>query len=165
MTQEKKKNAPKNPYRGGSTPLKTRCGKGKCPANCRLLKILHYERNKGSYIERANSRPLEEQRSYKKTWKSKNKAWVAANVASRKRHIRQATPKWLTEAQKIQIRSFYEEAERLKSETGVDYEVDHIVPLRGGIVSGLHVPWNLRVITAAENQLKNRKLLDDTGTY
>jgi Na+-translocating ferredoxin:NAD+ oxidoreductase RnfC subunit len=157
--------AAKNPYRGGSAPQIRNCGAKTCPANLRLRKMMHYEKNKIVYISRAKSRPLEEQRKYKKVWKTKNKAWVAANVASRKRHIRQATPKWLTEAQKIQIRSFYEEAERLKSETGVDYEVDHIVPLRGGIVSGLHVPWNLRVITAAENQLKNRKLLDDTETY
>ena len=127
--------------------------------------MLHYEQNKKTYIERAKLRPTEEKKKHKRTWKSKNKAWVAANTAARKRHIRQATPKWLTTTQKIQIRSFYEEAERLKSETGVDYEVDHIVPLRGGIVSGLHVPWNLRVITAAENQLKNRKLLDDTGAH
>lgn len=90
---------------------------------------------------------------------------VAADTAARKKHIKLATPKWLTKDQKLQIRAFYEEAERLKSETGVDYEVDHIVPVRGGIVSGLHVPWNLRVITAAENQKKNRKLLEDTGNY
>lgn len=85
---------------------------------------------------------------------------VAADTAARKRHIRQATPKWLTKEQKQQIKAFYIEADRLKRETGVDHEVDHIVPIRGGIVNGLHVPWNLRVITAAENQKKNRKLLD-----
>ena len=114
---------------------------------------------------RANSRPLEDMRRYKKTWKSKNKGVVAADVAARKKHIRQATPRWLTKEQKKQIKGLYIEADRLKTDTGVDYEVDHIVPIRGGTVSGLHVPWNLRVITAEENQKKNRKLLDDTETY
>ena len=153
--------AAKNPYRGGSTPKKTNCGKGCCPANARLIRALHYWKNRDKYIKTASSRPPEETKKYKKAWKERNKGRVAADVAARKRHIRLATPKWLTKQQKIEIRSFYEEAERLKSTTGVDYEVDHIIPIRGGIVSGLHVPWNLRVITAAENQTKNRKLIED----
>ena len=159
------KNSAKNPYRGGSTPLVTNCGYGRCPANARLIKIMHYERNKSAYKARAMSRPAEEKRFHKSEWKKKNKGLVAASVSSRKAHIRQATPKWLTKEQKKAIKAFYIEADRLKASTGVDYEVDHIVPVRGGIVSGLHVPWNLRVITAEENQKKNRKLLDDTEAY
>ena len=107
------------------------------------------------------SRPAEEKRLHKAAWKKKNRGSVAASTAARKAHIRQATPKWLTKEQKQQIKAFYIEADRLKTETGIDHEVDHIVPIRGWIVHGLHVPWNLRVITAAENQLKNRKLLED----
>ena len=122
--------------------------------------MAHYERNKEKYIARAKARPAEEKRGHKAAWKSRNKGIVASHVAARKSHIRQATPKWLTKEQKQQIRSFYIEADKLKRETGVDYEVDHIVPIRGGLVHGLHVPWNLRVITAAENQKKNRKLLE-----
>lgn len=150
----------RNPYRGGSSPLVTSCGKGRCPANIRLIKTLHYERNKAAYKERAMSRPSQEKRAHKAAWKKRNRGIVAASVASRKAHIRQATPRWLTKEQKQQIKEFYVEADRLKRETGVDHEVDHIVPVRGGIVYGLHVPWNLRVITAEENQKKNRKLLE-----
>lgn len=123
--------------------------------------MLHYEMHKEVYKARAMSRSAEDTKRYKKAWKAKNKGVIAASVASRKKHIRLATPKWLTKEQKAEIKAFYLEAERLKSETGIDYEVDHIIPVRGGIVSGLHVPWNLRVITAAENQLKNRKLPED----
>jgi 5-methylcytosine-specific restriction endonuclease McrA len=151
--------AAKKPYKGGSIPLETNCGKGRCPANGRLIRALHYSKNRDKYLAQARAQPKENTRKYKAAWKARNKGLVAADVAARKKHIRQATPKWLTKEHKAQIRSFYEEAERIKSETGIDHEVDHIVPIRGGIVSGLHVPWNLRVITAAENQTKNRKLI------
>lgn len=41
------------------------------------------------------------------------------------------------------------------SKAGVDVHVDHVIPLKGKLVSGLHVPENLTIIPAAENRRKN----------
>jgi hypothetical protein len=70
--------------------------------------------------------------------------------------MRQAMPKWLTAAQRQEIVAFYKEAQRLTKETGIQHEVDHIVPLSGRTVCGLHVPWNLRVLTRQQNNQRPR---------
>ncbi len=65
-----------------------------------------------------------------------------------------ATPKWLSKTQLKEIQKFYEIA-RWYSEP---MHVDHIVPLQGKNVCGLHVPWNLQIIPARENLEKHNKL-------
>jgi 5-methylcytosine-specific restriction endonuclease McrA len=70
-----------------------------------------------------------------------------------------ATPKWLSRSQKAAIRELYKIAITMTQTTGEQYVVDHIVPLRSDTVCGLHVPWNLRVITRDENARKSNKLL------
>ncbi len=70
----------------------------------------------------------------------------------------QATPKWLTKAHFKEMEWFYIEAARLTKETGIKHEVDHIVPLQGENVRGLHVPWNLQILTKSENIIKGNKL-------
>jgi hypothetical protein len=72
-----------------------------------------------------------------------------------------AVPKWLTEDEYQQIKDFYEIARMFKLFTGQDYHVDHIVPLQGKNVCGLHVPWNLQVIPARENLSKSNKLQEE----
>jgi hypothetical protein len=61
-----------------------------------------------------------------------------------------------------QIAEFYKEARRLSEETGVNYVVDHYWPINGKVSCGLHVPWNLRVITESENYSKGNKEPEDT---
>jgi hypothetical protein len=65
-----------------------------------------------------------------------------------------AIPPWLTDEQRDAMQWFYDEARRLTKETGVSHVVDHIEPLRGAHSCGLHVPWNLQVLTDAQNKRK-----------
>lgn len=120
----------------------------------------YYERNRETVIARAAARPLEEKRVFQKAWKDKNVLWVRADTKSRRRKHRQASPPWLTRQQKSEMRELYKIAMTMTKTTGEKYVVDHIVPLRSDTVCGLHVPWNLRVITQEENLKKSNKLVD-----
>lgn len=79
----------------------------------------------------------------------------------RKLAQKKRTPPWLTKEHKQEILSFYKTAKELQTITGVDYHVDHIVPLCGKTVCGLHVPWNLQVIEGSINLSKSNLLLDE----
>ena len=67
------------------------------------------------------------------------------------------TPSWLTKDHLKQIQTLYIRSSLIKLHTGEFWHVDHIVPLRGKTVSGLHVPWNLQLLPATENILKSNK--------
>lgn len=96
-------------------------------------------------------------REIKRDWKRKNPEWVRAQAINRTRQLKNATPPWLSASQLDDIVAIYTEAKRL----GPGWHVDHIVPLKGDTVCGLHVPWNLRVIPASENLSKGARLIDD----
>lgn len=68
--------------------------------------------------------------------------------AHRKGRLKEATPIW---ADKIAIRKFYVECP-------AGYHVDHIIPLHGELVSGLHVIENLQYLPAEENLKKGNKI-------
>jgi 5-methylcytosine-specific restriction endonuclease McrA len=119
-----------------------------------------YLENREQVIQTAATRPATVLREYRNAWKEANKVQVRADTKARRRKHRDATPPWLTRKQKSEIRQLYQIAITMTQTTGEQYVVDHIVPLRGEEVSGLHVPWNLRVITQEENLKKSNKLVD-----
>ncbi len=118
-----------------------------------------YQENREAVIAAASTRPQHVKREYQNAWKERNIVWVRADTKSRRRKHREATPKWLTTAQKAAMREIYKMAITMTQTTGEQYVVDHIVPLRSHEVCGLHVPWNLRVITQEENLKKSNKLV------
>lgn len=120
----------------------------------------YYEKNKELVKARANHRPTEEKRKARRNWDKTHVDEKRINTSNRKRRHRMATPKWLTYLQKQEMKQLYLIARQLTQTTGVRYVVDHIVPLRSDLVCGLHVPWNLRVITQDENLQKSNKLVD-----
>jgi len=90
-------------------------------------------------------------------WQKNNKGKVNANTRKRQAAKLQRTPKWLSDFDLLKMQCFYQLAAMYSKESGQQWHVDHIVPLQGKTVSGLHVPWNLQVIPANENIRKSNK--------
>ena len=121
----------------------------------------YYEKNRDYVVARALATPAALKNQYRKAWAEKNMVSVRANTKNRRRKHRAATPPWLTRRQKTEMRSLYQIAITMSRTTGEPYVVDHIYPLRSDVVCGLHVPWNLRVVTSAENLRKSNQLPPD----
>lgn len=76
-------------------------------------------------------------------------------VRARQAGLKKATPDWLTEAHKLEMSDLYWLARDLSTFGDEPYEVDHIVPLKGRDICGLHVPWNLQVLPRSINRSKH----------
>jgi hypothetical protein len=88
-------------------------------------------------------------------WRKTHRAEKSAEWAAWRADRSQRTPAW---ADQDKIRAFYRLAAAF-SKLYVPHHVDHIIPLNGKTVSGLHVPLNLRVIPATDNLHKSAQLL------
>jgi hypothetical protein len=111
--------------------------------------------------ERGQERIAEYRRrnpDYVGRWQRLNPARSAAKTMRYYARKLKATPCW---ADIRAIDAVYEEAARRTAATGVPHHVDHIVPLQGREVCGLHVAWNLRVIPARDNRRKSNRLIPD----
>jgi hypothetical protein len=100
--------------------------------------------------------PERKKETAKKEYK-KNKAVYIARVAKRNAAKLQATPSWLTDKQLDDITMIYKACAKITERTGKSHHVDHIVPLQGKNVCGLHVPWNLAILPASMNLAKHNK--------
>ena len=83
----------------------------------------------------------------------------------KKDHIKAATPPWLDVFQLSEIQAKYFQARWLSNKSGIKHHVDHIIPLNHPEVCGLHVPWNLQVITWEENQEKGSAKFEDANSF
>ena len=109
---------------------------------------------------------IERYKEHYKKYYEKNKSTFIALSAKRKANKKKRTPSWMTPDDYANIRKFYTQREKRTASSGEEWHVDHIVPLFGvdengkRNVSGLHVPWNLRVIKATTNLQKHNNFYD-----
>ncbi len=92
----------------------------------------NYNKNKGSYVNRANAR---------------------------RARIKDATPNCIKEGDLRSIECMYKLSKKMSHLFNCDYHVDHIIPLRGRNICGLHVPWNLQVLEAKLNLVKSNGVI------
>jgi len=109
------------------------------------------------YANIYRSENLEERTAYLSEWKKKNSGHVNAQRMLRHAAKLKRIPMWLSDSDKQEIKLIYKIAARVSKETGIEYHVDHEIPLQGEFVSGLHVPDNLQLLTASENLTKNNR--------
>ncbi len=93
-----------------------------------------------------------------KKYRLENPHLGAAKTAKYRAAKLQRTPPWLTDEHEQQTQWYYKQAQRLTVITGEQYSVDHIIPLQGEKISGLHVPWNLQVMTLTANKSKHNRI-------
>jgi len=155
---------------------KDRFGKfGRC-SSCKVCRAAYRKANReniAEYNKRYNvanaERNSEYHRKYReenaarisareKEYRNNNKAAISIRKAKHRCDKTDRTPVWACEDT---IGLYYETRKALSDATGIVYHVDHIYPLRGATVSGLHVPGNLQIITKKSNLSKNASQVID----
>lgn len=88
-------------------------------------------------------------------WREWRREIGRLGAKSRKTRMVCATPPWVDADQ---LEAVYIEAWRMRQISGLDYEVDHFIPIAGQDVCGLHVPWNLQIILKRQNLAKGNSM-------
>jgi hypothetical protein len=121
----------------------------------------YYAENKEKHTavcKKWNEKNRAKKREYVYKWVNQNRATKYAWNAKRRAMRLNAMPSWLSAIELAQIQEMYDVAAAITVQTGIQHHVDHIHPLQGNGFNGLHVPWNLRVISAFDNLSKNNRL-------
>jgi hypothetical protein len=93
----------------------------------------------------------------KREYRQANKGKINFLCAMRKKVTKQRTPKWLSDFDRLKIKCYYSIAAMLTRNNEAPWHVDHVVPLQGELVSGLHVPNNLQLLRGVDNIRKKNK--------
>lgn len=120
----------------------------------------YYLKNK----ERIDAKNSEYNKKNKDMLSKKRTEWLARTPGLSASYVKkyqasklQRTPSWLTEFDKLKISCIYSVAAMLTRHNNEPWHVDHVIPLQGELVSGLHVPSNLQVLRGSENISKKNK--------
>lgn len=122
----------------------------------------NYQENRLAILEKKRLQRIENPDRFKlqeKKYTEKFPGKLRAKCGRRRASLLNATPSWLSFIHHAQIEEFYELAQAKKMQTGIEIHVDHIIPLQGNGVRGLHVPWNLQLLTEKENCSKHNKFI------
>lgn len=127
--------------------------KDKLQKRCKKFLDNNPDKKMEYYLNRrkwAKENPIKVKHSSSK-YKKSNLGKLSSKINCNKRRVKKlnAQPKWVNE---FEIKKIYEKCPK-------GMEVDHIIPIQGKNVSGLHVPWNLQYLTPEENQKKSNKLI------
>ena len=122
------------------------------PEARKKIQVRYYEKNKEKITE-AHKKRMERDGD-------RLRSMMSASVRKRQAAKIKRTPPWLSDEDAERMKVKYAEARWMTRRTGFPHHVDHIVPLQGKTVSGLHVPWNLRVIPGRENSKKHNSFKD-----
>ena len=142
-------------YEENRERIAERCSQynGKNSERIAAQKRQYYEANREQIV--AQKRQYNEANREKRSeWRRQNPEKGAANCAKRKAAKLNRTPAW---SDLEHIKLFYEARQAISEATGKEYHVDHMIPLRGKTVSGLHVPGNLQIIPAERNMSKKNR--------
>ena len=124
----------------------------------------HYKENRDKYLARQKKhyednreenrdKYLARNKKYQKKFPEKKVALTAKYRAAKLERI----PSWSNDDDIKAIRKIYARCRRINKLTGVPHEVDHVIPMQGKNISGLHHSTNLAIIPAALNASKNNK--------
>jgi hypothetical protein len=92
-----------------------------------------------------------------RNWRKSNNNKLNFRNRNRQARKNMRLPIWLTEEDKLAMKLMYEFAHELSKETGIKYDVDHIIPLHGKNISGLHCPQNLQILKYIDNIKKGNR--------